>query len=64
LILTLDHEINVLPLLRESFASAGSNLYEVVNAAMCAFSGAHHGRASERAEQFIRELEEAESAPR
>ena len=28
---------------------------------MCAFSGSRHGRASERAEQFVRELEEAES---
>jgi citrate synthase len=62
LILTLDHEINVSSFASRIVASAGSNLYEVVNAAMCAFSGAHHGRASERAEQFIRELEEAESA--
>ena len=62
LILTLDHEINVSSFTSRVVASAGSNLYEVVNAAMCAFSGARHGRASERAEQFIRELEEAESA--
>jgi citrate synthase len=62
LILTLDHEINVSSFTARVVASAGSNLYEVVNAAMCAFSGARHGRVSERAEQFIRELEEAESA--
>jgi citrate synthase len=62
LILTLDHEINVSSFTSRVVASAGSNLYEVVNAAMCAFSGSRHGRASERAEQFIRELEEAESA--
>jgi citrate synthase len=61
LILTLDHEINVSSFAARVIASAGSNLYEVVNGAMCAFSGSHHGRASERAEQFIRELEEAES---
>jgi citrate synthase len=62
LILTLDHEINVSSFTSRVVASAGSNIYEVVNAAMCAFSGSLHGRASERAEQFIRELEDAESA--
>jgi citrate synthase len=62
LILTLDHEINVSSFTARVVASAGSNLYEVVNAAMCAFSGSRHGRTAERAEQFIGELEEAESA--
>jgi citrate synthase len=62
LILTLDHEMNVSSFTSRVVASAGSNLYEVINAAMCAFSGSRHGRASERAEQFIRELEEAQSA--
>jgi citrate synthase len=62
LILTLDHEINVSSFTARVVASAGSNLYEVVNAAMCAFSGSRHGRTSERAEQFIEELEDAESA--
>jgi citrate synthase len=61
LVLTLDHEINVSSFTARVVASAGSNLYEVVNAAMCAFSGSRHGRTSERAEQFIGELEEAES---
>jgi citrate synthase len=63
LILALDHEINVSSFAARVIASAGSNLYEVVNGAMCAFSGPCHGRTSERAEQFIRELEEAEGAP-
>jgi citrate synthase len=62
LILTLDHEINVSSFTARVVASAGSNLYEVVNAAMCAFSGSRHGRTSERAELFIRELEVAGSA--
>lgn len=61
LILTLDHEINVSSFTARVVASAGANLYEVVNAAMCAFSGSRHGHASARAEQFIRELVEAES---
>jgi citrate synthase len=62
LILALDHEINVSSFTARVVASAGSNLYEVVNAAMCAFSGPRHGRTSERAEQFIGELEVAGSA--
>jgi citrate synthase len=62
LILALDHEINVSSFAARVVASAGSNLYEAVNAAMCAFSGSRHGRTSERAEQFIGELEDAESA--
>jgi citrate synthase len=62
LILTLDHEINVSSFAARVVASAGSNLYEVVNGAMCAFSGSRHGRTSARAEQFIQELERAESA--
>jgi citrate synthase len=62
LILALDHEINVSSFTARVVASAGSNLYEVVNAAMSAFSGSRHGRTSERAEQFIGELEDAGSA--
>jgi citrate synthase len=62
LILTIDHEINVSSFAARVVASAGSNLYEVVNGAMCAFSGSRHGRTSERAEQFIQELERADSA--
>jgi citrate synthase len=62
LILTLDHEINVSSFAARVVASAGSNLYEVVNAAMCTFSGSRHGRTSERAEQFIGELENTGSA--
>jgi citrate synthase len=62
LILTLDHEINVSSFTARVVASAGANLYEIVNGAMCAFSGSRHGRVSERAEQFVRELEEAETA--
>jgi citrate synthase len=62
LILTIDHELNVSSFASRVVASAGSSLYEAVNAAMCAFSGARHGRASERAEQFIRDLMEDENA--
>jgi citrate synthase len=62
LVLTLDHELNVSSFTARVVASAGSNLYEVVNAAMCAFSGSRHGRISVKTEQFIRALEAGQSA--
>ena len=62
LILALDHEINVSSFAARVVASAGSNLYEIVSAAMCAFSGSRHGRISERADQFISDLENTRSA--
>ena len=61
LIATLDHELNVSSFTARVVTSAGSNIYEVVSAAMCAFSGSRHGRASIRAEYLLRHLlEEAE----
>jgi citrate synthase len=62
LVLTLDHELNISSFTARVVASAGSNLYEVVNAAMCAFSGSRHGRVAVRTEQFIRALEAGQSA--
>jgi citrate synthase len=62
LVLTLDHEVNVSSFTARVVASAGANLYEVVNAAMCAFSGSRHGRIGIRTEQFIRALEAGKSA--
>jgi citrate synthase len=62
LILTIDHELNISSFTARLVASAGSNLYEVVNAAMCAFSGSRHGRASVRTEQFVQALESGQSA--
>ena len=62
LILALDHEINVSSFAARVVASGGSSLYEAVNAAMCAFSGTRHGRASERAELFVEQLVESENA--
>jgi citrate synthase len=62
LVLTLDHELNISSFTARVVASAGANLYEVVNAAMCAFSGSRHGRVSVRTEEFIRALETEQSA--
>ena len=62
MILALDHEINVSSFAARVVASAGSNLYEIVSAAMCAFSGSRHGRVSEKAEQYFSDLENTRSA--
>jgi citrate synthase len=56
LILALDHELNVSSFTARVVASAGSNIYEIVSAAMCAFSGSRHGRASTRAELLLQRL--------
>jgi citrate synthase len=56
LILTLDHELNVSSFTARVVTSAGSNIYEIVSAAMCAFSGSRHGRASTRAELLLQQL--------
>ena len=64
LILTLDHELNISSFTARVVASAGSNIYEIVNAAMCAFSGSRHGRASTRAEHLLRHLLEGGSIRR
>ena len=56
LILALDHELNVSSFTARVVTSAGSNIYEIVSAAMCAFSGSRHGRASTRAELLLQQL--------
>jgi citrate synthase len=56
LILSLDHELNVSSFAGRVVASAGSSIYEIVNAAICAFSGSRHGRATIRAEKLLRHL--------
>ncbi len=56
LILALDHELDVSSFTARVVTSAGSNIYEIVSAAMCAFSGSRHGRASTRAELLLHQL--------
>jgi len=61
LILCVDHELAVSSFTARCVASAGSTLYAVVEAALCAFRGWKHGGATERAEELF---EEAASARR
>jgi citrate synthase len=61
LILSVDHELNVSSFTARVVASAGSNIYEVVNAAMCAMRGSRHGGMSSLCYQLLKELETGES---
>jgi citrate synthase len=55
LILCVDHELAVSSFTARCVASAGSTLYAVVEAALCAFRGWKHGGATERAEELFEE---------
>ncbi len=55
LILCVDHELAVSSFTARCVASAGSTLYAVVEAALCAFGGWKHGGATEGAEELFEE---------
>jgi citrate synthase len=55
LILLIDHELAVSSFTARCVASAGSTLYAVVAAGLCALRGVKHGGATERAEELLRE---------
>lgn len=55
LILTADHELNVSTLAARVAASAGSDLYACVSAALAALSGPRHGGVCDRVEALIDE---------
>ncbi|HKD66067.1 MAG TPA: citrate synthase family protein [Candidatus Binataceae bacterium] len=61
LIMLVDHELAVSSFTARCVASAGSPLYAVVEAGLCALRGIKHGGATERAEQFLREAASARS---
>jgi citrate synthase len=61
LILLVDHELAVSSFTARCVASAGSTLYAVIEAGLCALRGIKHGGATERAEEFLREAASARS---
>ncbi len=61
LIMLVDHELAVSSFTARCVASAGSTLYAVVEAGLCALRGVKHGGATERAEHFLREAAAARS---
>jgi citrate synthase len=61
LILLVDHELAVSSFTTRCVASAGSPLYAVVEAGLCALRGTKHGGATERTEEFLNEAASARS---
>jgi citrate synthase len=59
LVLCLDHELNASSFAARVVASAGSSLYEVVNAGLCALRGDRHGGMSLLCYQLLSELEDS-----
>jgi citrate synthase len=56
LILCIDHELNVSSFTARVVGSAGTSVYEVVSAALCALRGSRHGGGIERATKLLVEL--------
>jgi citrate synthase len=57
LILIIDHELNVSSFTARVVASAGSSIYEVVNAAVCAMRGYRHGGMGSLCYELLKGLE-------
>ena len=56
LILSIDHELNVSSFTARVVCSAGTSIYEVVSAALCALRGSRHGGGIERATRLLIEM--------
>jgi citrate synthase len=63
LILGVDHELAVSSFTARCVASAGSTLYAVVEAALCALRGRKHGGLTEQAEELLREAATVRRVP-
>jgi citrate synthase len=61
LILSIDHELNVSSFTARVVCSAGTSIYEVVSAALCALRGSRHGGAIERASKLLVEMQGSSS---
>jgi citrate synthase len=57
LILCIDHELNVSSFTARVVCSAGTSIYEVVSAALCALRGTRHGGGIERATKLLVEMQ-------
>jgi citrate synthase len=57
LILSIDHELNVSSFTARVVCSAGTSIYEVVSAALCALRGSRHGGGIERATRLLLEMQ-------
>jgi citrate synthase len=57
LILCIDHELNVSSFTARVVCSAGTSVYEVISAALCALRGSRHGGGIERATKLLVEMQ-------
>jgi citrate synthase len=57
LILCIDHELNVSSFTARVVCSAGTSIYEVVSAALCALRGTRHGGGIERTTKLLVEMQ-------
>ncbi len=57
LILCADHELNVSSFTARCVASAGTTLYAIINAGLCALQGINHGGYTSRVDALFREVE-------
>lgn len=57
LILSIDHELNVSSFTARVVCSAGTSIYQVVSAALCALRGTRHGGGIERATHLLVEMQ-------
>jgi len=57
LILCIDHELNVSSFTARVVCSAGTSIYEVISAALCALRGSRHGGGIERATRLLVEMQ-------
>ncbi|HZC35527.1 MAG TPA: citrate synthase family protein [Chthoniobacterales bacterium] len=57
LILSMDHELNVSSFTARVVCSAGTSIYEIVSAALCALRGSRHGGGIERAAKLLVEMQ-------
>jgi citrate synthase len=57
LILCIDHELNVSSFTARVVCSAGTSIYEVVSAALCALRGGRHGGGIERTTKLLIEMQ-------
>jgi citrate synthase len=57
LILCIDHELNVSSFTARVVCSAGTSIYEIVSAALCALRGSRHGGGIERTTKLLVEMQ-------
>jgi citrate synthase len=61
LILSIDHELNVSSFTARVVSSAGTSIYEIISAALCALRGSRHGGGIDRATRLLLDMRSVSS---